>query len=235
MDVSGSPSVGELLERVKKQVVAGQQNQDIPFEQVVDLARPVRSASHSPLFQVMFAWQSVPASTAASPGSFLASEDRSEHVTSKFDLTLALADEGETITGAIEYASSLFDRSTVERYLGYWQTLLAAMAADERRPVDGLPLLGAAERLRMEEWNATERPYPRAACIHQLFEEQVPRTPDAPAIDRRTACAHATRNSTARQSSSALSPRPGMRPGDRVRCWRLDAVERCSSLTTRDR
>ena len=57
LDVSGSPSVGELLERVKEQTLAAQQHQDIPFEQVVEVARPVRSLAHSPLFQVMFDWE----------------------------------------------------------------------------------------------------------------------------------------------------------------------------------
>ena len=57
LDLAGSPTVGQLLEQAKAQALAAQQHQDIPFEQVVELLQPVRSLSHSPLFQVMFAWQ----------------------------------------------------------------------------------------------------------------------------------------------------------------------------------
>ena len=63
LDVSGTPTVGELLERVKGQALAAQEHQDIPFEQVVEIARPVRSLAHSPVFQVMFAWQNAPKGT----------------------------------------------------------------------------------------------------------------------------------------------------------------------------
>ena len=64
----GSPTVGELLERVKEQALEAQQNQDIPFEQVVELVQPARSLAHSPLFQVMFAWQNAPKARLELPG-----------------------------------------------------------------------------------------------------------------------------------------------------------------------
>ena len=57
VDVSGSPRVEELLERVKRQALGAQEHQDIPFEHVVEMLQPVRSLSHSPIFQVMFAWE----------------------------------------------------------------------------------------------------------------------------------------------------------------------------------
>ena len=68
LDLSGSPTVGELLERVKAQALAAQQHQDIPFEQVVELVQPARSLAHSPLFQVMFAWQNAPEGALELPG-----------------------------------------------------------------------------------------------------------------------------------------------------------------------
>ena len=64
LDLSGSPSVSELLEQTKAQSLAAQRHQDIPFEQVVELLQPVRSLAHSPLFQVMFAWQNATESPA---------------------------------------------------------------------------------------------------------------------------------------------------------------------------
>ncbi|HEX7242663.1 MAG TPA: amino acid adenylation domain-containing protein [Longimicrobiaceae bacterium] len=64
LDLTGSPTVGELLERVRERALEGQHHQDIPFEQVVETVQPARSLAHTPLFQVMFAWQSAPGSAA---------------------------------------------------------------------------------------------------------------------------------------------------------------------------
>ena len=135
LDVSGSPSVGELLERVKEQMLAAQQHQDIPFEQVVELARPVRSLSHGPLFQVMFDWEQNAGGDGgrlAMPGVELGPLGVASDVVAKFDLTLFLRDAGERIVGGLVYATSLFERATVERYLGYLRRLLEGMVADER-------------------------------------------------------------------------------------------------------
>src|SRR6202040_1552635 len=73
--------------------------------------------------------------------------------------------------------------ATIERYLGYWRRLLEAMAADDRQPIDGLPLLSAAERDRvLHEFNATAADYPRESCVHELFEAQVAKAPEAIAV-----------------------------------------------------
>jgi amino acid adenylation domain-containing protein len=184
LDVSGSPSVGELLERVKEQVLAAQQHQDIPFEQVVEVMHPVRSLAHSPLFQVMLDWQqNAGGGGLAMPGVELGPLGVASDVVAKLDMTLFLRDAGERIVGSLVYATSLFEAATVERYLGYLRTLLAGMVADERRAIDRLPLMPEEERQQvLYEWNATEAEYPREKLVHQLFEEQVEKTPDAVAV-----------------------------------------------------
>src|SRR5208337_1530730 len=182
LDLTGSPSVIELLERTKTQALAAQEHQDIPFEQVVELAQPVRSLAHSPLFQAMFAWQNSARETFQLPGLKVQSL-RSPRRTAKFDLLLALQEEGNSIAGGIEYATSLFEQATIERYLGYFRNLLQAMVADETRAVDRLSMLPESERQRvLYEWNNTKREFPRDKCVHQLFQEQVERTPDAIAV-----------------------------------------------------
>ncbi|MGH8651005.1 MAG: non-ribosomal peptide synthetase, partial [Gammaproteobacteria bacterium] len=81
------------------------------------------------------------------------------------------------------YATSLFERATVERYLGYLRTLLKGMVEDDSQAVDRLPLLPEAERCQLlYEWNATEGEYPRERCVQELFEAQVAQTPDAVAV-----------------------------------------------------
>ncbi|WP_045739485.1 AMP-binding protein, partial [Xanthomonas sp. MUS 060] len=87
--------------------------------------------------------------------------------------------------GSLIYATALFERSTLERWIGHWRHLLDAMVADgaENQVVDRLPLLDDAERHQvLMEWNATAADYPRDACVHELFEAQVARTPSAIAV-----------------------------------------------------
>ncbi|HEU4881703.1 MAG TPA: amino acid adenylation domain-containing protein, partial [Longimicrobium sp.] len=185
MDLSGAPTVAQMLARVKTRALQAQQNQDIPFEQVVELVQPARSLAHSPLFQVMFAWQN--ASTAAKPappGLKPAPVDAaSPHVTARFDLMLSLGEAGGRITGGVEYATALFEKATVERWLGYLRRVLEAMAADDALGVDRLPMLPEVERrLVVREFNDTRRAYPRQACVHELVEAQAARMPGAVAV-----------------------------------------------------
>ena len=130
IDLSGDLTVGKLLARVKEQALAAQQHQDLPFEQVVEAVKPQRSLAYAPLFQVMFAWQNTPSASFELPG-LRAASIAAPHETARLDLVLYLDDTDGVIRGGLEYATSLFERETIERYLGYWQHLLEAMAADD--------------------------------------------------------------------------------------------------------
>ncbi|HEV2147503.1 MAG TPA: amino acid adenylation domain-containing protein, partial [Longimicrobiaceae bacterium] len=184
VDLSGAPTVGELLERVRERALEAQQNQDVPFEQVVEAVQPARSLAHSPLFQVMFAWQTAPGDELELPGLGVEAMDRSaERVSAHFDLSLGLAESRGRLVGWVQYATSLYDGATVERYLGYLRRVLEEMAAGPERRLAGLEMLPDAERRQVvEAWNATAAEYPRGLCVHQLFERQVERTPDAVAL-----------------------------------------------------
>ncbi|HEU4561362.1 MAG TPA: amino acid adenylation domain-containing protein, partial [Longimicrobium sp.] len=131
VDLSGATTVAEALGRVKVRALEAQANQDIPFEQVVEVVQPARSLAHTPLFQVMFAWQSEFANRLELPGLSLAPADAAPQVTAKFDLLLSLSEDDGRIVGAVEYATSLFERSTVERWVGYLRAVLEGMAADD--------------------------------------------------------------------------------------------------------
>ncbi|MGA7893821.1 MAG: amino acid adenylation domain-containing protein, partial [Candidatus Sulfotelmatobacter sp.] len=183
LNLSGSPSVSELLQQTKAQSLAAQRHQDIPFEQVVELAQPVRSLAHSPLFQVMFVWQNATEARLELPGLEVQPLPSASHRVAKFDLTLSLQEVGERIVGALEYATALYERSTLERYREYFLRLVEAMVADDAQTIDRLPMVSEGERERvLYEWNATEREYPRDKCVHELFEEQVRRSPEAAAV-----------------------------------------------------
>ena len=182
LDLSGSPTIGELLDRVKAQALAAQTHQDISFEQVVEVAQPVRSLAHSPLFQVMFAWQNTSKDRLILPGLKL-SQLSVPYLVAKFDLTLSLEETGERIVGGARYATSLFERATIERHLACFRTLLEAMVGGDAQAVDRLPIVPALERQQvLYEWNRTEVAYPKDRLLHHLIEEQVERTPNAVAV-----------------------------------------------------
>ena len=216
VDLSGAPTVAELLGRTKAVSIGAQEQQDLPFEQVVEIVQPPRSMSHSAVFQAMFAWQNAPESGMSLPGLKL-SVFESGHEAAKFDVTLFLDEAGDGIAGAIVYASSLFERETVERWGGYFVRLLEGMAADETQQVERIALLSDAERQRvLVDWNDTAAEYPADQCIHELFEAQASRTPDAVAVvyeDRHLT--YAELNARANRLARHLRGL-GVKPDDRV-------------------
>ncbi|HET9182779.1 MAG TPA: amino acid adenylation domain-containing protein [Candidatus Angelobacter sp.] len=185
VDLSGKPTVGELLERVKRQSLGAQQHQDIPFEQVVEIVQPERSLAHSPLFQVMFAWQNAPTGALDLVGLKAAwlETATATHRVSRFDLTVSLWEADEAIAGGVEYSTSLFEKTTIERYMGYWRRLLEGMVANNDEILDCLNLLSANERDQaLHEWNQTDAAYPQRA-LHELFEDQVRRNAEGVAVE----------------------------------------------------
>ncbi|WP_373568275.1 amino acid adenylation domain-containing protein [Bradyrhizobium cajani] len=182
LDLSGEPSVAELLARTRRAALGAQEHQDLPFEQVVEIVQPPRRLDHTPLFQVMLAWQNNAAGTFDLPGLMVeAAADGFDQV--KFDLELSLGEQGEVIAGTLDYATALFDQATIERQRGYLLALLRAMVADAQQAVGRIELLPADERAYLlEELNRTAVTYPEQLCIHELFEAQVRRAPDAVAV-----------------------------------------------------
>ncbi len=215
VDLSGHPSVAELLAQVRTTTLAAQAHQDIPFEQVVEALRPERSLAHSPVFQVLFAWQNAPEGTLDLPG--LRLEPVASHAhTVKFDLDLSMQEAGDRIVGGFQYASALFDAATIERHLGHWQTLLRAMVADDAQAVARLPLLTSEQRQQLlHGWNATEEAMPQA-CLHELFELQVVRAPQAMAVmGEDCTLSYAALDAQANRLAHRLVAL-GVRPGDCV-------------------
>ncbi|NDK93069.1 amino acid adenylation domain-containing protein, partial [Photorhabdus laumondii subsp. laumondii] len=182
MDLSGAPNVTELLARVRQTALAAQEHQDLPFEQVVEIVQPSRQLVHTPLFQVMFAWQSNENRDWMLPGLTISPVGRSFDI-AKFDLELNLSEMDGRIVGYLNYATTLFDQSTVERQVGYLHTVLREMTANPQQPVGKIDILTVEERkLLLESWNATQTRYPDQTCIHRLFEQQTEKTPDAVAL-----------------------------------------------------
>ncbi|HET6977262.1 MAG TPA: amino acid adenylation domain-containing protein [Pyrinomonadaceae bacterium] len=180
--VEGKEDFTNLLKRVRETALGAFAHQDMPFEKLVEELEPERNLSHSPLFQVMFAMQNSPLGALELPGLQL-SLVADEVVQSKFDLILGLDESPTGIQGEWIYNTDLFDASTIERMNGHFQTLLAGIVTNPQHALCDLPLLTNAERkLLLEDWNETPVADPQALCLHELFEAQAERTPEAVAL-----------------------------------------------------
>ena len=167
---------------MRETALGAQAHQDLPFERLVEDLQPVRDMSRSPLFQMMFVLQNAPAGELALTG--LRVEPLAiESGTAKFDLTLTLAEGNEGLSASIEYATAMFDPSTIERLARHYCTLLEGIVADPETRISQLPMLSTAERRQLlVEWNATAADYPKDRLLHELFEEQAGRAPEAVAV-----------------------------------------------------
>ncbi len=179
-ELSGDPPFRELLQRVREVCLAAYAHQDLPFEKLVEELQPERSLSYAPLFQVVFALQNAPTKDLQLQELTL-SAVATESGTAKFDLVFGLLEADGRLVGNMEYNTDLFEAETINRLLGHFQTLLAAVVGDPAQQLSRLPLLTQEEEQQLAEWNNTTREYPREV-IHQLFEAQVERTPDAVAV-----------------------------------------------------
>jgi amino acid adenylation domain-containing protein len=179
---SDNPTFKELLAQVREMALDAYEHQDLSFEKLVEKLQPERSLTHSPLFQVMFVLQNAPR-TSLTFEELSASPVRIEAETAKFDLTLSMSETGEGMSGLVEYNSDLFDGATIDRLLDHFQILLEGIIGNPDQQISELPLMTQAEQHQLLiEWNDTEKEYPKNKCIHELFEEQVAKTPDGVAV-----------------------------------------------------
>jgi amino acid adenylation domain-containing protein len=196
-DLSENPTFEVFLERVRQTVLEAFENQDYPFTLLVERLQPIRDPSRSPLFQVMFVLQKAYLLNEEGLTLFALGETGArmnlgrlelesfplEQRVTQFDLTLVMAEVDEGLTALFEYNADMFDASTIHRMVGHFLTLLEGIVANSRQHLSDLPLLTEVERHQLVvEWNDTRSEYPKDACIHQLFEAQVERTPDAIAV-----------------------------------------------------
>ncbi|NEO94512.1 MAG: AMP-binding protein, partial [Moorea sp. SIO3G5] len=185
-DLGGDPSFTEVLNRVKQTALEAYSHQDIPFEKLVEELQPERALSQNPLFQVVFAVQQ---SEIFKPSFNLPNlevgwyEGAGAQMTVRFDIELHLWPVGEEIKGFCAYNTDLFSAETISRMVSHYQNLLSAAVETPSGPISQLPLMTEPELDQiLVEWNNTKTDYPTDKCIHQLFEEQVEKNPDAVAV-----------------------------------------------------
>ena len=169
-----------LLRQTRDRTVAALEHTDVSVDRLVAEVGPVRDASRSPLYQVLFVLHDA-------GGVSQVSKVSGNHAlgtgTSKFDLTLMLSENGDNLEGLFEYSTDLFAPATIRRMCGHYATLLQALVRDPEQSIDELPMLTQAERTQLlVEWNSTSMEYPRDLCLHELLEKRAQRSPDRTAL-----------------------------------------------------
>jgi natural product biosynthesis luciferase-like monooxygenase protein/amino acid adenylation domain-containing protein len=181
-DLSGDPTQSALLARVRKTVLGAYAHQDLPFEMLVEELQPARRLSHSPLFQVMFAFQNLPRESLRLPGLNLEPVAR-ESRSAKFDLTLMVSEVSGSLSGTFEYSADLFQAQTILRMVGHLNALLEGMATDSELRLSEFPLLSEAEQAQvLREWNDTAAEPARSRLVYEMVAAQAERRPEAPAL-----------------------------------------------------
>lgn len=174
-------SFRDLVKQVRDYALEAFQNQEVPFEKLIELAAPQRDLAHSPLFQVMFILQNTPEPDLTAPG-LKVSGFKYENLTSKFDLTLTAAEyEGKLVT-VLEYNSDLFRDSTIRRMAGHYQTLLEQSVENPDLPLHQIPMLTGEEQNTLAVWSSAPRTYPLETGLYAAIARQMAQNPNHPAI-----------------------------------------------------
>ncbi len=180
-DLSGKPSFRGLLQQVKRTTLQAFEHQDVPFDRVVEALQPERDAGRNPLFQAMLVLHNARVPELRVAGLDLQPLDV-ESGTAATELMLLL-DDGERISGTLEYNADRFDVATMDWMIAHLRNLLEAAVADPEQPLSRLPLYSGPERDQvLIQWNDTTADLGDDTCLHRLIEAQVDRSPDAPAV-----------------------------------------------------
>lgn len=181
-DLSGNPTVRELLGRTSDMALKAYAHQEMPFDLLVEALTIERSLDRSPLFQVMFVLQNLQFMRMDLPGVVCETMELPVHA-ARFDLAVDVFDLPVGLRLYFEYNSDLFDAATIERLMDHYRCLLEAMVAEPSARIGHLPMVSAAgQRTMLVDWNQTERSYPRESTLHGLFEIQVAERSDSIAL-----------------------------------------------------
>ncbi len=182
INLGGNPIIRDLLRQVRKVMLDAYTWQALPFETVVTELAPQRDQSHMPIYQTIINILNVPKRQNSILGLEIDVFFR-EQALADYDLTMEFSDVGDHINPSIIYNADLFDISTILRMASHYQNLLTEMLIEPDNALSEIEMLSSNERQQiLVEWNNTFEDYPHEKCVHQLFEAQVERTPDSPAV-----------------------------------------------------
>ena len=222
----------DLIHQVYHELTNAKGHQDLPFEKVVDHLNVEKDLSRNPVFQVMFGVQSFgKLDNKQQLFKVIDINQLNYYNVAKFDLECFMDDSEPVISGFFKYAVALYEESTIERMIVHYQFVLQQLANEvsptleykqphQQRKLKDYQLLSSTDYQKIVyDWNNTDKDYPKEKTIHQLFEEQVQRTPDNVAVvfeeqsltyrelnTRANQLAHKIRNSYKQQTGTELSP-----------------------------
>jgi amino acid adenylation domain-containing protein len=182
-DLSNRPTFAQLVGRVGETVREALSHATVDFSEVVQAHGGQRGGDLSPLVQATLNLLPPFASLRGNDDASWAWVEVPPNPTAKFGLSLDLVDTADGLRGSLEYATDVFERSMVERLVRHFEVLLTEGTAHPDVAIEALPMLAADEQRKLlVEWNDTQRDFPSSKCLHELFEEQAARTPDAVAL-----------------------------------------------------
>ena len=181
VNLEGDPTFQELLRRVKAVTLGAYEHQALPFEKLVEELTTERDMRYTPLFQVALVLQNTPMTPPKLSDLRLSTVELDTRLT-KYEMTVTVEETESGLAVTFEYARDLFEGETMERMLGHWLRLLTAAGADPGLRLSQLPLLTEAEGEQLEGWNRTAEAWASGPLLHELFEGQAARTPDAAAV-----------------------------------------------------
>ncbi|WP_146004045.1 condensation domain-containing protein, partial [Fischerella thermalis] len=181
-DLSGDPDFREVLRRVKEGVLEARAHQEVPFDKVVEALQPERDGTQSPLFQVMFNYERAEQDHWHRQGLSITGPERVATNTAKFEWCIHVKTIGNRMVCALEYQSELHSETAAKRVISQYLALLEGIVEQPDAAISCLPVLGKQAR---KAWVAEQRrgllKLPEGG-IHQRFEEQVKKNPNAIAV-----------------------------------------------------
>ena len=182
--------VTQFIQKVGQEVIDAQLHQDLPFEKLVEELKVEKDTSKHPIFQVMFGVQSFGSSPHGEAGLSTILQPYTQqddlYKIAKFDISTFMDDSQTCIKGVFNYALSLYEETTIQRFIETYAHVLSQLAQlgykqqrQEETTIADLTYLPDAQHQQIiHTWNNTDKEYPDAKTIHALFEEQVERTPN---------------------------------------------------------
>ena len=189
---NGDKSLNEFYKEVKVHTLEAFENQEYPFENLVEKVNIERNAGRNPLFDVMFSMPNVGQEETGitreemPPGNQQdqqQNQDLFENRIAKFELTLVAMETGGRLLLGIQYCTRLFKRESIERFIQYFKKIVSSVIENPGERISDIEIITAEEKTGiLYEFNDTETPYPKDKTIYELFEEQAEKTPDCIAI-----------------------------------------------------
>ena len=181
-NLNGNPTFRSFLAQVREETLSAYAHQDIPFEKLVEELQPERSMSYMPLFQVSFMVQNAFSGVAPILQDLNISEWEFDVLFTKYDLSFSVTEFENNLFLLAVYNRDLFDATTIKRLFRHYQVLLDSIVANPEQHIAELSLLTEEEQRLFAAVNDTQTEYPATKCIHELFEEQAARRPEAIAV-----------------------------------------------------